>query len=62
MTHELASNIAFTGLLFSLLFAAAIKFHGDDKPHFVVMAIETIGVLFSCSMFFVFSLVTVWMR
>ncbi len=62
MTYELANNITMTALMFTLLFIAAIKHHGDDEPPFPVKATEVIGLLFSGATFFVFSLVTIWVR
>jgi len=62
VTHDLASKITMTALMFTLLFIAAIKCHGDNEPPITVKYVEALGLLFSGSISFVFMLVSIWTK
>jgi hypothetical protein len=59
---KMAQQMAMTALIFTLLFFGIIKFHGEDNPSYLLMAIEGLGLSVSFLTFIVSSLCAIWIN
>ena len=62
MGDQMATKVFQTAIILTLLFMAAIKFHGDNDPRHRVKCAEVIGLFVSSSTAIVFALIVIWME